>query len=53
MSQLDLCIPDNVDSDLCDDPDKCPIAMCGCRFLQTGEPWATVKESLTAQEGGE
>ena len=43
--QLGIDLPDadydqSVDSDLCDDPDKCPIAACGCRWLQTGDAWA-------------
>ena len=48
--QLDIDLPDadydqSVDSDLCDDPDKCPITMCGCRWLQNGDAWADNNES--------
>ena len=46
--ELGLSIPEAVATDLCENPDECPIAMCGCRFLQTGEPWKGEK-----QEGGE
>lgn len=46
--ELGLSIPDAVATDLCENPDECPIAMCGCRFLQTGEPWKAEQ-----QEGGE
>ena len=35
----------SIDSDLCDDPDKCPRAMCGCRWLQTGDAWVENNES--------
>lgn len=39
--QLGIDLPDadydqSVDSDLCDDPDKCPIAACGCRRVMRG-----------------
>ena len=41
--QLDIAMDDeqdqSTDSGLCDDPDKCPIVACGCRWLQTGDAW--------------
>ena len=42
--QLDIYLPDESDA-MCDDPDKCPIAACGCRWLQTGDAWADNNES--------
>ena len=43
--QLEFCMRDDPDGALCDDPDKCPITMCGCRWLQTGDAWADKNES--------
>ena len=46
--QLDIAMDDeqdqSTDSSLCDDPDKCPLTMCGCRWLQTGDAWANNNE---------
>ena len=46
--QLDIAMDDeqdqSTDSSLCDDPDKCPLTVCGCRWLQTGDAWADNNE---------
>lgn len=32
----------------CPGPDVCEIGMCGCRWLQTGQPWKT--DELTVEQ---
>lgn len=33
----------------CPGPENCEIGMCGCRWLQTGQPWKT-DQALTVEQ---
>jgi len=47
-TQLDL-LPERPDG-YCADMADCKLALCGCRWLQTGSPWAEEQQQSEAVE---